>query len=65
MKIDVYITIEDDTSEEELAARGVSVASVKALYERGFENILEGTRTPGVRTTLHTTVSDNTKEAKR
>jgi hypothetical protein len=64
MKIEAYITIEDDTSEEELTARGVSVDSVKAIYDQGFENILESIRTPEVRTTLHTTVSDNTKEAK-
>lgn len=63
MKIEVYINIEDDTSEEELTAGGVSVPDIKAIYDRGFENILENIRTPEVRTTLHTTVSDNTKEA--
>lgn len=64
MKINVSITLTDQSSEEEMVARGVTRETLLGIYTRGFQNLLENIRTKGVETDLHVAIVDNTKEEK-
>jgi hypothetical protein len=57
----VYITIEDDTSEEKLVA--FSAKDLQALYRVAFENMVYAALKPGSRADVRVVVEDNTKEA--
>lgn len=64
MKINVSITLTDQSSEEEMVARGVTRETLLAIYTQGFQNLLENLRTQEVKIDLHVAVEDNTKEEK-
>lgn len=65
MRAKIYITIEDDVSEEQMTAAGVSRAGIRDIYMAAFGNMLRNAQTPDSRTDLRVEVDDNTKETKR
>ena len=62
MRVKVYITLTDQTSEGAMIARGVTSKKLLDIYTQGFKNFLEGIKSQGVKIDLHVAVDDNTKE---
>lgn len=62
MKIEVNITLTDQSSEEEMITRGVTREKLLAIYTEGFKRLLENIQSKGVKMDLHVSVVDNTKE---
>lgn len=62
MKVQAYITLSDQTSEEQLAAAGISSGKLLEVYTEAFTNLLQGIAHPDVKVELHVVVTDNTKE---
>lgn len=60
MTAKIYITIEDDTPEEQLIAAGGSREKVRDLYYMAFKRLLDGAITPGCKADLRVVVDDAT-----
>lgn len=63
MQVKVNITLTDDTSEEELVARGMTSAQLRDIYTEVFWNMFQRFGHKAVKADLHVVVTDNTKEA--
>jgi hypothetical protein len=63
MRAKVYITIEDDTTEERLIASGMSRERMHDLYYNAFQRLLGSFVSPGCRADLRVVVDDG-KERK-
>ena len=62
MKAKIYITIEDDTSEEQLIAAGGSREKMREIFHESFQMMLDAVTSPGRRADLRVVVEDNTKD---
>lgn len=62
MKIKINITLTDQTSEEEIIARGRTRAEMTELYTDAFRGLLQAVAAEGVETDIRVEVTDNTKE---
>lgn len=63
MRAIIQITIEDDTPEEMLLARGMSRGTLREMYEEAMLKIINAITAEGCRASLIVGVGDNTKEA--
>lgn len=62
MKIQAILTLEDDTSAEELRAEGLTEEILREIYENALQQLLDDETAPGSRNSLCVTITDNTKE---
>lgn len=62
MKVQVSITLEDQSSEEQMAARGVTREQLLEIYTEAFTNLLTAVETKETKVGLRVAVTDNTKE---
>lgn len=62
MKVTITITIADNTTEEQLAAAGLSQAKLCGLYTTAFSNLIKEIATTDVEWSLGVVTQDNTKE---
>lgn len=62
MKVNINITLEDDTTEEELRSQGITRQKLMELYQNAFAGFLEAGDNGKIKKELLVVVTDNTWE---